>query len=171
LYDAKRAQQDGGRATARSNAFSTFSRPFFDSSRWDGHAGAGFAEPINGGTAVLPDPARKRSNMFFTKSALAGALALGLLGGCGSFTASVGEPDQYYAVGYYDGPDYLYVHDGHYYYDYHHRDDGWRHAHESERIRLDRDTRDRFARERGTERAEHASHVEHDDHRDHDDHH
>jgi len=107
--------------------------------------------------------------------AFAGVVALGLLSGCGSYYGSVGvgvaEPEGYYAVGVYDGPDYEFYRDGHYYYNWHHRDDAWRRAHERERIRLDRDTHERYAREWRESRARTAGHEEHHD-RDHDhDHH
>lgn len=107
--------------------------------------------------------------------ALSGVLALGLLGGCGSYYGSVGvtsDPYDYYTVGTYDGPDYVFYRDNHYYYDGHHRDDAWRHAHERERIRLDHETRERYAREWNESRARVAGHEQHhDDYHDDHDHH
>jgi len=99
--------------------------------------------------------------------ALSGALALGVLGGCSELydtygtVGTLGEPDGYYSLGFYDGPDYDFYRDGHYYYRWNHRDDSWRHAHERERIHLDRDTHNRFAREWHDGHARAAAHVEH----------
>lgn len=104
--------------------------------------------------------------------ALSGILPLGLLGGCGSYYGAVGvsdEPYDYYSLGVYDGPDYAFYRDNHYYYDNHHRDDAWRHSHEREQIRLDRGTRERYVRE---SRARVAGHEErHNDQRDYRDRH
>ena len=101
--------------------------------------------------------------------AFASVVALGLLGGCGSFYGSVGvvdEPAGYYALNVYDGPDYEFYRDGHYYYGHSHRDDGWRRTHEREQIRLDRSTRERYVREQRESRAQQAGHREREEHRD-----
>jgi len=107
--------------------------------------------------------------------ALSGVLALGMLGGvaglqgCGSYYGAVGfadEPYDYYTLGVYDGPDYVFYRDGRYYYDHHHRDDGWRHEHERERVWLDRGTHERYAREWNESRARTAGHEVHGEHHD-----
>jgi hypothetical protein len=120
--------------------------------------------------------------MKLSHYALSSVLALGLLGGCGSYYGTYGtvgladEPDGYYSLGFYDGPDYDFYRDGHYYYGRNHRDNDWRRVHERERIHLERGLHDRYAREWHESGARQAGHVErheehHDEHHDGHDHH